>query len=40
MKQKQLHHEDVLFYHRLVQRCVTLIVTDVDGGPVLEGETV
>lgn len=39
MKQKQLHHEDVLFYHSLVQCCVALIVRSINGGPMLERET-
>lgn len=38
MKQKQLHHEDVLAYHSLVQGRIALIVRSIDGGPVLERE--
>ena len=40
MKQQQLHHEDVPFYHSLMQCCVALVVGSVDGGPVLERKTV
>lgn len=40
MKQKQLHDKDVLFCHSLVQCCVAFIVRNVNGGPMLESETV
>ena len=40
MKKQKLHDEDVLFYHSLVQRCVALVVRDVNGGPMLETETI
>lgn len=40
MKQKQLHREDVLFHHGLVQGGVTLVVRSVNAGPMLEREAV
>lgn len=38
VKEQQLHGEDVLLYHSLVQRCVALVVRNVNGGPMLERE--
>lgn len=40
MKQKQLHGEDVLFHHCLVQGGVALVVRSVNGRPMLEREAV
>lgn len=36
VQQQQLHDQDVLLHHSLVQGCVALVVRGIDGGPVLE----
>lgn len=40
MQKQQLHDEDVLRYHSLMQRGVAFVVRDIDGSPMLERETV